>query len=97
MFANVLKELGDHQPRMQLYASLFSDSARLRDVLAGVYIDLMGFCILATDLFRGKCEYQFPKQGLLEKSEALLRATLMKKNRIFGDTPWTFSLPLSRK
>lgn len=60
MFAEVLNELGDHLPRMQLYAGLFSDSARLRDMLAAVYSDLMDFCILATDLFGRKCQYQIP-------------------------------------
>ena len=57
MLAEVLNELGNHLPRMQLYAGLFPDSARLCDMLAAVYSDLMDFCILATTLFTRKSQY----------------------------------------
>ncbi len=60
MFAKVLNDLGDHLPRMQLYAGLFSDNVRLRDMLAAVYSDLMDFCILATTFFGRKSQYYVP-------------------------------------
>jgi len=45
---------------MQLFVGLFSDSARLRDLLAAVYSDLMDFCMLATTFFGRNSQYHVP-------------------------------------